>query len=90
MVMRRSSMNVARSRGRTDFSGGTSTTAAPAPAAANTSKIDRSKWSGAWLDRRSSDETANRAMPQSTNVSAFRWESMTPFGSPVEPEVYRM
>ncbi|MBK8937222.1 MAG: hypothetical protein IPM79_06170 [Polyangiaceae bacterium] len=26
----------------------------------------------------------------STNASAFRWEIATPFGCPVEPEVWRM
>ena len=32
----------------------------------------------------------NVAEHQSTKASAFSWLSMTPFGTPVDPEVYRM
>src|SRR5438309_1872074 len=54
------------------------------------SKTDRSKFHGAWLDRRSAAEMAKVSHAQLIKVSAFRWESMTPLGWPVDPEVKRM
>jgi hypothetical protein len=66
------SMNFLTSIGNTDVSGGTMTIVAPAPAAAKMSKIVRSKWSGAWFERRSSGVRAKRSIPHSTKVRAFR------------------
>ncbi|SRR5258708_6652604 len=54
---------------------------------AKTSKTDRSKWSGAGLQTRSSVMSPAAAAAQSTNVSELRWEIITPFGVPVDPEV---
>ncbi len=31
--------------------------------------------------------TPNSSVAQSTKAIAFRWESMTPFGTPVDPDV---
>src|SRR5438034_1161971 len=59
-------------------------------AARNRSKIDRSKCSGAWFESRSSARTPIRSKHHRTKESPFRWVSMTPLGTPVEPEVYRM
>src|SRR5438552_16584644 len=64
-------------------------TEAPARAAAYRSKTDKSKWNGAWLHRRSSWPMSKRPTAHSTNARALRWVSITPFGDPVEPDVYR-
>ena len=63
---------------------------APARQLANTSKTDRSKCSGAGLQTRSWSVSRAAAAAHSTNVSELRWEIMTPFGAPVDPDVYRM
>src|SRR5437867_10839184 len=76
--------------GKADNPSGTSEIAAPALIAAKMSKTDRSKFHGAWLDRRSATEMEKVSHAQLTKVSAFRWESMTPLGWPVDPEVKRM
>src|ERR1700739_3750885 len=55
-----------------------------------TSKTERSKWSGAGLHTRSLSLRPAAAAAHSANVSEFRWEIITPFGRPVDPEVYRM
>ena len=86
-VSSESRIHVASSTGKSASCCGTSTTAAPAFAAANRSKTERSKWSGAWLERRSSSVTPNSSVAQSTKAIALRWESMTPFGTPVDPDV---
>ncbi len=80
-------MNLATSTGNTDILDGTSTRVAPARAAAYRSKVDRSKWSGAWLDTTSSATTAYSSAAQSTNPRQARWLSITPFGVPVDPDV---
>ena len=54
------------------------------------SKTDRSKCSGAGLQTRSCSPSPAAAAAQSTNVSELRWEIITPFGVPVDPDVYRM
>ena len=54
------------------------------------SKTDRSKCSGAGLHTRSCSPSPAAAAAQSTNVSEFRWEIITPFGVPVDPDVYKM
>jgi uncharacterized membrane protein len=66
---------------------GTSTSVAPAAAAAKTSSTDRSKCRGAWLASRSLGPMRNSATAQSTNARPLAWESMTPLGRPVDPEV---
>ena len=86
-VMPESRIHLACSTGKSDSPSGTSTTAAPARAAANRSRTERSKWSGAWLESRSSSVTWNSSAAQSTNASAFSCESITPLGTPVEPDV---
>ena len=54
------------------------------------SNTDRSKWSGAGLQTRSCSVSPAAAAAHSTNVSELRWEIITPFGVPVDPDVYRM
>ena len=54
------------------------------------SKTDRSKWSGAGLQTRSCAVSPAAAAAHSTNVSELRCEIITPFGLPVDPDVYRM
>ena len=54
------------------------------------SKTDRSKCSGAGLQTRSCSPSPAAAAAHSTNVSELRWEIITPFGVPVDPEVYKM
>src|SRR6266545_3181925 len=68
-------------------SGGTGCRVPPTLAQANRSNTERSKWNGAWLENRSSGVSSSTAVAHSTNVIPFRWESITPFGSPVDPEV---
>src|SRR5215469_5643959 len=60
---------------------------APAWQVAKTSNTDRSKWSGAGLQTRSSEVSLASAADQFTNVSELRWEIITPFGVPVDPDV---
>ena len=87
IVIPESLIQRASSMGKRASSGGTRTIAAPACVAANKSKTDRSKCRGAWLESRSLSRTSNSSTAQSTNASAFRWESITPFGTPVDPDV---
>jgi hypothetical protein len=54
------------------------------------SSTDRSKWKGAWLLNRSCSLGVNTSEHQSTKQAALPCDSMTPFGFPVDPEVYRM
>ena len=54
------------------------------------SSTDRSKWNGAWLEKRSSARASTSATDQSMKASAARWLMQTPLGRPVEPDVYRM
>ena len=51
------------------------------------SRIDRSKWNGAWLLKRSVSVGSNTDEHQSTKLTAFSCVSITPFGMPVEPDV---
>ncbi len=57
---------------------------------AKTSNTDRSKLSGAGLQTRSSSVSPAADAAHSTNASELRWEIITPFGVPVDPEVYKM
>ena len=54
------------------------------------SKTDRSKCSGAGLQTRSCSRRPAQAAAHATKVSEARCEIITPFGVPVDPEVYRM
>jgi hypothetical protein len=54
------------------------------------SKVDRSKCSGAWPDKRSSAVIPKVPTAQSTKAATLAWRITTPFGCPVEPEVKRM
>ncbi len=63
---------------------------APARQVAKTSKTDRSKWSGAGLQTRSCSRRPAQAAAHAQKVSEARCEIITPFGVPVDPEVYRM
>ena len=83
-------MNEESWTGKADNPSGTSEIAAPALIAAKISKTDRSKLNGAWLESRSMLEMAKVSHDQLINVSAFRWESITPLGLPVDPDVKRM
>jgi len=65
----------------------TITTVAPREKDDHRSNTERSKWNGATEDTRSSDRSPTQSAVQSTKASALRWESITPFGTPVEPEV---
>src|ERR1700749_630580 len=71
------------------FSGSTVRQAA-ALQLAKMSKTDRSKFSGAGLQTRSSAPRPAQSAAHSTKVSDARCEIMTPFGVPVDPDVYRM
>ena len=82
-----SAIQRATSTGNSVASGRSSETDAPAAAAAKRSRIERSKCSGAWLESRSCSVIANSSAAQRTNVIALRCESITPFGSPVDPDV---
>jgi len=57
---------------------------------AKMSKTDRSKCRGAGLQTRSCSLSPAHSAAQATKVSELRCEIMTPFGVPVDPEVYRM
>jgi hypothetical protein len=76
--------------GKTANPSGTSEIAAPALAATKISKTERSKLNGAWLESLSSAVISKVSQPQLTKVSALRCESITPFGTPVEPDVKRI
>src|SRR5690606_37477829 len=54
------------------------------------SRIERSKWNGAWEEKRSSAVGSNVSEHQSMNERALECVCMTPFGLPVDPDVYRM
>ena len=49
--------------------------------------MERSKWKGAWFEKRSSSRGSMISEHQSTKAFALRCVSITPFGFPVEPEV---
>src|SRR5690606_26228695 len=87
MVSSFSSAKRTASAGKTVALVGTSTTGAPAMAAAKRSKTERSKWNGAWLERRSAAVTPIVRTAQSTNDQPLRWLNITPLGRPVEPDV---
>ena len=65
----------------------TITTVAPREKDDHRSNVDRSKWNGATLDTRSSSRSPTQSAAHSVKARAFRWESITPFGTPVEPDV---
>src|ERR1700744_507785 len=80
----------ARRTGKVVAPGGSRTMHPPAEMVAKTSKTDRSKCSGAGLQTRSDSVSPVAPAAHTTKVSALRCEIMTPFGVPVDPEVYRM
>src|SRR3984885_15489193 len=84
------SSHCASRAGKMDIFSGTTVMQAPALQAAKMSKTDRSKCSGAGLQTRSSSPRSVQAAAHSTKVSEARCEIITPFGAPVDPEVYRM
>lgn len=51
------------------------------------SRIERSKWKGAWDEKRSAFVGSKTCRHQSTKLTALSWLSITPFGLPVDPEV---
>ncbi len=51
------------------------------------SRIDRSKWNGACDEKRSVAFGSKDSEHQSTKLTAFSCDSITPFGLPVEPDV---
>src|SRR6185437_12313379 len=57
---------------------------------AKMSKTDRSKFSGAGQQTRSSSLRPAQPADHSTKVSDARCEIITPLGVPVDPDVYRM
>ena len=65
-------------------------TAAPAESPVNRSKVLRSKLKEAWLANTSSGPTSSSPRAQPTKLARFRCEILTPLGTPVDPEVYRM
>src|SRR5689334_13542372 len=76
--------------GNIDVCSGSTAMVAAALQVAKMSKTDRSKCSGAGLHTRSCSVRPAQAAAHSTKVSEARWEIITPFGVPVDPEVYRM
>src|ERR1700759_1926103 len=88
--IRSRSIHSASSAGNVDIISGSTTMQAAVLQAAQTSKTDRSKWSGAGLQTRSSSVSPMQFAAHTTKVSEARCEIITPFGVPVDPEVYRM
>src|ERR1700728_1560944 len=84
------SSHVAIDTGKVAAPSGSTAMQAAARQLAKTSKTDRSKCSGAGLQTRSCSPSAAAAAAHSTNASELRWEIITPFGVPVDPDVYRM
>src|SRR3972149_5505476 len=88
LVIRRSAMVAARPIGSFAVSSAIRTRAAPCLIGTYRSRMDRSKWNGACEAKRSVSAGWNTSEHQSTKLSALRCESITPFGFPVDPEVY--
>src|SRR5690242_4276495 len=88
--IRSASSHLAIDTGKVAAPSGSTVRHAPARQVAKMSKTDRSKCSGAGLQTRSCSPSSAAAAAQSTNVSELRWEIITPFGVPVDPDVYRM
>ena len=87
-IVIRSRRTKSTSRGPTkDKPSGMSETHAPLANAAYRSKTERSKWNGAWLDRRSPGWGSSSSSAHSMNASAFPWLMHTPLGRPVDPDV---
>src|SRR5256884_9164546 len=63
---------------------------APAPSVLKMSKVDRSKCSGECCDARSDWEMPKYFHAHSRKRRTLRCETITPLGTPVEPEVKRM
>ena len=84
------SSHCASRAGKIDVISGTTTMQAAALQVAKMSKTDRSKCSGAGLQTRSCSPRPAQAAAHSTKVSEARCEIITPFGVPVDPDVYRM
>ena len=51
------------------------------------SRIERSKWNGACDEKRSAAVGSKVSEHQSTKLTAFSCDSITPLGLPVEPDV---
>ena len=86
-LMRWAAIASARGCGLFPSSSETRTTAAPHVSGTNRSRIERSKWKGAWDEKRSSGRGAKAPWHQSTKASALAWVWTTPLGLPVEPDV---
>src|SRR5208337_1038762 len=89
-VIRSRSISLTSSTGKVDTSSGTRIIVAPTRQEEKISNVDRSKCRGAWFETRSSSIRPAHSAAQFTNVSEFRCEIITPFGVPVEPDVYRI
>jgi hypothetical protein len=87
IVMRFDAIAGAKRAGSLPTSSPNRTTVAPCFMGTCRSRIERSKWKGAWDEKRSSSVGSSASPHQSTNAAAWRCESVTPFGVPVEPDV---
>src|SRR5205807_6981382 len=85
-----SAISAARRRGSLPTSSAMSTSVAPCLRGTWISRMERSKWNGACEEKRSLVIGSNTSEHQSTKLTAFSWESITPLGLPVEPDVYRI
>src|SRR5262249_58197100 len=85
-----SRMKGERAAGNFVRNSGTRTVVEPARAAENRSKVERSKWKGAWLLTRSACERPYSPAAQVQNARALACVWTMPLGVPVDPEVYRM
>src|ERR1700761_4993819 len=88
--IRSCSIHSARCAGKVEVISGSTTVQAAVRQVAKMSKTDRSKWSGAGLQTRSCSVSPAQFAAHATKVSEARCEIITPFGVPVDPEVYRM
>ena len=66
----------------------TTTTVPPAHSGTNSSKTETSKQIEVDASTRETWSAERSRRAQATIVTALRWVSSTPFGRPVEPEVY--
>src|SRR2546429_3504756 len=76
--------------GRTFTPLGVRCSSAPAPSVLKMPKVDRSKCSGECCDARSDWEMPKYFHAHSRKRRTLRCETITPLGTPVEPEVKRM
>src|SRR6185437_1915807 len=85
--MRSFSIQSATALGKRAVTASKRQTAAPRLRLAQRSKMERSKWKGAWLATRSAGPRLIWSAAHSMKLRAWPWVSMTPLGTPVEPEV---